>query len=219
MVISQFADDYGAWKTGSNLVKQAKDAQAGMDSLWGWAKNWGFKISETKTVGVTFGNQKQHTLNVTLGGTPINFVKVTRFLGILLDRRLSFEQHISDLITRCRKDLNVMRMLRGTDFGTDKNSLLLLYKSLIHSKIDYGAQIYSGASNTQLKSLDAIQNIALRLALGALHSTPGSDLELEAGIPPLRIRRQEQTLKYYVRIKNKIAFVKNAMPPHKYNTK
>jgi hypothetical protein len=81
-----------------------------------------------------------------------------------------------------------MRMLRGTDFGTDKNTLLLLYKSLKRSKIDYGAQIYSCASKTQFKSSP------LDWHLGALSNTPGSDLELEAGIPPLSIRRQEQTL-------------------------
>ena len=94
-----------------------------------------------------------------------------------------------------------MRMLKGTDFGTDKNSLLLLYKSLIRSKINYGAQIYSCASKTQLNKLDKIQNSALRLALGALPTTPAPDLELEAGILPLFIRRKEQTLKYYTRVR------------------
>lgn len=203
MVISQFADDSGTWKTGSNLVKLAEDAQAGLDSLWGWAKNWGFKISETKTVGVLFGNQKQHTLNVNLGGTPIKFERVARFLGLLLDDRLSFTQHIKDLVTRCEKDLNVMRMLRGTDFGSDKNSLLLIYKSLIRSKIDYGAQIYSCAVTSELKKLDIVQNKALRLALGALHSTPGYLLEVEAGVPPLNIRRMEQTVKYWARVQTR----------------
>jgi hypothetical protein len=59
-----------------------------------------------------------------------------------------------------------MRMLKGTDFGTDKNSLLLLYTSLIRSKIDYGAQVYSCAKKTHLNKLDTVQNTALRLALG-----------------------------------------------------
>jgi hypothetical protein len=163
----------------------------------GMGKKWGFQISETKTVAILFGNQKEHTLNISLGSTPIQFVKVTRFLGILLDKKLNFGQHIQDLVNKCQKDLNVMRMLKGTDFGTDKNSLLLLYKSLIRSKIDYGAQIYSSACPSFLKKLDGIQNAALRLALGALRSTLARELELEAGIPPLHLRRQEHTLKYY----------------------
>lgn len=199
MVISQFADDSGTWKSGSVLKNLVKDAQAGLDSLWGWAKNWGFKISESKTVGILFGNLKEHSLNVNLGGTQIKFEKVVRFLGMLLDRRLTFAQHIKDLVNRCQKDIHIMRMLCGTDFGSDKKSLLLLYMSLIRSKIDYGAQIYSSACPTHLKSLDRIQNTALRIALRALSTTPAYMLEIEAGITPLGIRRQEQCVKYWAR--------------------
>jgi hypothetical protein len=57
MVISHFANDSSTWKSESNLVKLVKDAQAGMDSLWGWAQNSGFKISETKTLGIVFANK------------------------------------------------------------------------------------------------------------------------------------------------------------------
>ena len=92
-------------------------------------------------------NLNQCNLNVSLGGKPIKFVQSVLFLGLILDKKFNFGQHINDLVTRCKKDLNVMRMLRGTDFGADKNSLLLiLYKSLLRSKIDYGAQIYSSTS-------------------------------------------------------------------------
>ena len=98
-------------------------------------------------MGIIFSNRKLHELNVSLGGNKIKFVQTVRFLGLLLDRKVTLGQHIDDLVTRCKKDLNVMRMLKGTDIGTDKNSLLLLYKSLICSEIDYGVQIYFCASN------------------------------------------------------------------------
>ena len=118
---------------------------------------------------------------------------------MLLDKTLTFEEHIKDLIIRCEKDLNLMRMLRGTDFGSDKNTLLLLYKSLIRPKIDYGAQIYQCASKTVLKKLDVLQNKALRIALRALPSTPTHLLEAEAGVPPLLLRREDQTVRYWAR--------------------
>jgi len=61
-----------------------------------------------------------------------------------------------------------MRMLTGTDYGSDKKSFLVIYKSSIRSKIDYGAQIYASASPNSLKTLDTIQNKALRIAQRAL---------------------------------------------------
>lgn len=199
MVISQFADDSANWKSGANLKKLQSCAQRGLDSIWGWAKNWGFKLSKTKTVGILFGNQNQHSLDVNLGGTPIKFECVVTFLGMLLDRKLSFRLHILKIKERCSRDMNLLRMLRGTDFGSDKNSLLTLYKSLIRPKIDYGAQIYSSAKPSILKILDTIQNQALKIVLRAICSTPAHLLEMEAGVTPLAIRRQEQCAKYWAR--------------------
>ena len=199
MVTSQFADDSGTWIKGANLNLLKTRAQAGLDSIWEWAKTWGFKISQTKSVGILFGNKTQHSLDVHLGGTPILFQKVVKFLGMFLDRALSFRDHIKEIKNRCERDLNLMRMLRGTNFGSDKHSLLLLYKSLIRSKIDYGAQIYNCAKPSVLKPLDIIQNKALRLALRALNSTPVYLLEAEAGVPPLKLRREDMTVKYWAR--------------------
>ena len=38
-----------------------------------------------------------------------------------------------------------MRMVSGTPFGVDKKTLLMIYMSLIRSKIDYGCQAYMSA--------------------------------------------------------------------------
>ena len=94
-----------------------------------------------------------------------------------------------------------MRMLRGTDFGSDKNSLLLLYKSLIRPKLDYGAIVYSCASTSALKMLDNIQRKALAIALRALPFTPS--VYLEAGVEPLTLRREVQQVRYWARISSR----------------
>ncbi len=93
-----------------------------------------------------------------------------------------------------------MRVLQGTNYGCSKNSLLLIYKSLIQSQLDYSALVYSVASKSQLDRLDVIQGKALRLALRALPCTPLSVLCVEAGVAPLHIRREEQSLRYWARV-------------------
>ena len=42
LVTSQFADDSGTWLRGANADLLRKRAQTGLDSIWGWAKAWGF---------------------------------------------------------------------------------------------------------------------------------------------------------------------------------
>ncbi|XP_052778558.1 uncharacterized protein LOC128216002 [Mya arenaria] len=94
-------------------------------------------------------------------------------------------------------------MLCGTDFGSDKHSLLVIYKSLIRSKIDYGAQVYANASPNSLKILENIQNKALRIALRALPCTPACMLEEEAGILPLALRRRQQIINFWARVQSR----------------
>jgi hypothetical protein len=57
------------------------------------------------------------------------------FLGVIFDE---FRAHIEKLQTKCTKLQNLMRCVSGTKFGADKQTLLMFYKSLIRSNIDYG---------------------------------------------------------------------------------
>ena len=60
---------------------------------------------------------------MSLAGKEIQFVRTVRFLGLILYKMLTFQQHINDLVARCKKDLNVinvMEMVRDTDSGSDK---------------------------------------------------------------------------------------------------
>ncbi|XP_066255908.1 uncharacterized protein [Euwallacea similis] len=57
---------------------------------------------------------------------------------------------------------------------------------------------WKSASN--LKLLDPVQNAAIRLALGALRSSPVEALEIEAHELPLRLRREQLLLNYNARI-------------------
>ena len=92
-----------------------------------------------------------------------------------------------------------MRLVSGTTYGADKKIILTFYKALILSKIDYGAQAYNSASKPLLSKLDIIQNHALRIATRAYYSIPINALEVECGIKPLRLRREEIILKYWAR--------------------
>ena len=52
-----------------------------------------------------------------------------------------------------------------TDWGADRNVLLLQYRSLIRSKLDYGFIVYGSARQSYI-SLDLVHQ-GLRLAQGA----------------------------------------------------
>ena len=140
-----------------------------------------------------------------IAGDVIPRLESFKFLGIVLDSRLSMVKHIDHIKAKCSKRLNLFRCIAGTEYGADRKTLLYLYKALVLPIIEYGAVIYAGASDNTLKKLDTIQNSFLRIALGAMKTSPIPSLQVEAFIPPLHLRRMEQSLRYT----NKILFQPN----------
>ena len=116
------------------------------------------------------------------------------------DSELNWKSHFDSLIDRCKKDLNIMRYISGTKYGADRKTLLMLYTSLIRSKLDYGCQAYATtASTAQLQRLDRIQSTVLRIVTGAYKSAPKIAVEVECNVLPLNLRRDEMILKYWAR--------------------
>ena len=81
-------------------------------------------------------------------------------------------------------------MLSHTSCGADQTTLLLLYRSLVWSKLDYGCIIYGSAGKSYLQILDPIHNQGLRLALGAFRTSVASHYK-EADKPSLYSRREK----------------------------
>jgi ribonuclease HI len=202
--VSQFADDGALWKYSPNLDHAISVVQLQLKKVKVWSDSRGFKISQSKTKAVIFTNKRDkdpEPRKLTLAGVTIDYSETAEFLGLNWDRRLTWEVHITELIKRCNKDMNVMRILSGTTWGADKRMLLTMYQSLILSKLMYGCEAFDSASNNLLKGLDRVQNQALRIITGAIRNTAISSLEVETGQLPLQLKRNEAILKYWARSK------------------
>ena len=115
---------------------------------------------------------------------------------------LSFIAHINYLKAKCHKSLQLLRVVAHTDWGADKFTLLKLYRSLVQSKLDYGCFIYGSARKSYLCCLDSIHHLGLRLALGALRTSPVESLYVEANEAPLSLRREKLALQYFTKLQS-----------------
>ena len=101
---------------------------------------------------------------------------------------------------RCSKALNVLRVLSHTSWGADRKHLLIMYKTLVASKVAYGCEVYSSVTKTKLSILDPIHNAGIRHASGAFKSSPVASLLVEAGELPLDSCRQMLLIRYWYRV-------------------
>ena len=192
-------------KSGANLTELAKNVQSYLDKLKAFFYRWGFKVSEDKTVAIVFTRKRKckvENVKLTLNGKDITVENTARFLGVTFDRRLTWKPHIDKVVEKCNKRMNILRVLSGTRWGSSKAMLLIVYKAMIRSVIDYGSIAYDTASNRTKSRLDEIQAKALRICCGALRGTPTSALQVECGQPPLRLRRLRMMTDYAIKIQS-----------------
>uniref|UniRef100_A0A2P2I0P6 RNA-directed DNA polymerase from mobile element jockey n=1 Tax=Hirondellea gigas TaxID=1518452 RepID=A0A2P2I0P6_9CRUS len=110
---SLYADDGALWITGSSLPELTNTMQLALNIIENWSHTWGLQMAPTKTKAITFTRRNLQFPILKLNGENINFVTSTTFLGMILDRRLTWAQHITSLQSRCSSDLRLMSVLAG----------------------------------------------------------------------------------------------------------
>ena len=78
--------------------------------------------------------------------------------------------------------------------------MLDLYTAYIRPKMTYGISAVASACNSKLEKLERIQNVAIRLAIGARNTSPIIALQAEANLPPLSEHIQELSCRTYFRM-------------------
>ena len=176
--------------------------QLTINKITDWAAKRGFKFSASKTVAMHLCNIRgiHPDPDLYMYGQRISCKEETRFLGLLFDKKLTWVPHLRDLKIRCSKALNVLRVLSPTSWGADRKHLLILYKTLVASKMAYGCEVYSSATKAKLSILDPIHNAGIELTSGAFKSSPIASLLVDAGELPLDSCHQILLIRYWYRI-------------------
>ena len=82
------------------------------------------------------------------------------------DRRLSFNDHMKDLMAKVYRRLKLLELLKGTNWGARPYTILKPYKCFIRPVLEYGALITGALRESQVKEMQIFQNKCLKLALG-----------------------------------------------------
>ncbi|KAG8284048.1 hypothetical protein J6590_108227 [Homalodisca vitripennis] len=194
---SLFVDDFAIFVTAKRLSTTERALQLTINRLVKWCGRTGFTFSLPKTRCMVFSRLRSvDEPTLFLKGQRITPCEEIKFLGLTFDRRLTWISHLKNLKSKCLKRLNLIRALSGTTWGADRTCMLRFYKAFIRSCLDYGCQVYGSARPNALKMLDSIHNSSLRLATGALRSSPVISIYAETGEPPLSHRRVQLSLNY-----------------------
>ena len=122
--------------------------------------------------------------NLLLLGFRLRFNPTPTFLGVTIDRTLSFSKHVSSLKAKFFPRLKALRCISVSSWGPSKDSLCLLYKSFFRSLLTYALPgWFPFLSTTNFTKLEGLHRAASRAITGCLSSSPIPLLLTEASHP------------------------------------
>lgn len=198
--VIQYADDFCIYSMNRTYDGTTQALGLAVEQFKFHCSRLGFQLSVDKSIVTIF--TRHHTPNdnaITLGQYVFPYKREVKYLGIILDQKLSWKPFIENIVTRCQKGINFLKMVTKTWWGAEPKTALLFYRTYIRSILDYGCQLYGAASKSLLKELDVVQNKALRLCIGAMNSTPIEPLRVESLEPPLDLRREYLASKFIIK--------------------
>lgn len=187
----QYADDLLIYSSNNNIQSASESISAALQSVNSWLINNGLSLSASKSTAVLFTRKRVIPLvNLSINGVNIPISSHHKFLGVILDSKLSGALHFDHIAQKCERGLNVLRCLSGVWWGAHPTSLRLLYNATVRSALDYGSFLLVPGNKAGISILDRIQSKALRIISGAMRSSPINALQVECADPPLNLRRQ-----------------------------
>jgi hypothetical protein len=188
------------------LAENGRDAEVKLtpylDEVTAWAKKWRFKFSAPKSSLINFTRQKKKQINPLLfiTGSKIPEVKEIKHLGVYFDHGLRWTRQTEAVIQKTSKLKNLFKILTNTKHGPSIDSLVIMYKALVRSRIDYGIMVAGTSSQNRQKKIEAIQNGIMRIILGAPQSTPIKEMLLELDLQPITTRKSWLSGRYLIRV-------------------
>ncbi|XP_077518600.1 uncharacterized protein LOC144128778 [Amblyomma americanum] len=103
---------------------------------------------------------------IRINGEAIPYERSHSFLGIVIDRTLSWSPRIYDTRKRLISIAPVLSFLEGKSWGASVRSMLQRYRSLFLGCLRYSLPIFSAIRNTNIQTLQGVQAEALRICFG-----------------------------------------------------
>jgi len=119
--------------------------------------------------------------------------KIPVYLGITLDRTLSFKAHLHKISAKLKTRIGLINKLAGTTWGAATSILRTSFLALAYLVTEYCTPVWAGSAHTEM--VDIQLRKVMRTISGTVMSTNKRWLLYLASIAPPHIRRQNSVLK------------------------
>lgn len=196
-----YADDTAILFHGTTWPVTFQYLEQGLADVVRWLENNLLNLNISKTKFITFHKTSSsqpesvpsvrvHRSNCKLNYSQpqcdcdfIEQVEVMKYLGVLIDHKLNFHQHIAVLSRRVRKIIHVMLLLRE---AACLSVLRMVYLGLCQSVITYCISTWGGTDKTCMLQIERAQRAVIKVMLNRPRRYPTNLVYAESHVLSVR---------------------------------
>jgi len=151
---SIFADDTNVY----NIPDQDNVLQKDIVALQKWTEDWQIEFNVDKCSIIHLGSNnigRDYEMNANSIKTSIE----EKDLGVLIDNKLHFRQHIENITNSANKMLGI---IKRNFKNLTRKSFVMLYKALVRSKLEYANAIWSPLFKEDNRKIERAQRRATK---------------------------------------------------------
>ena len=165
--LDSYVDDSKALLSFSvkDIEQATYNLQSDLNRIVRWCSANQLLINPGKTKFLLIGTRQlmqtiPPDISLNLLGETITPVSSAKDLGVFLDSHLTYDFHITKLVSSCMSTLCQINRVKDS---FDSDTLSLVIEALVISKLLYCSSVWSNTSSVNLKKLQAVQNFACRI--------------------------------------------------------
>ena len=185
-----YADDLCVTAQGKTFRSVEDNLTEALNDLTLYYSNNNLKANASKTQVCSFhlkNGEASRRLRIIWSGTELTHCDNPVYLGVTLDRTLSYRKHINNIKAKVSTRNNIMKKLTNSEWGASPQTLRMTALAMCYSTAEYACPVWERSCHS--KKLNPALNHSCRLITGCLKPTNIHKLYLLAGIAPPDVRR------------------------------
>ena len=162
--VNLYADDTLLYCTGHDVTEATEKLQVSLNEVSKWYNGNRLALNADKSKCMVIASKHQTRneciMNVSLNNTTMEQVKNVKYLGVIIDSNLTWNDHVSTL---CKNlSYKVSQLSRSRNIVT-KEMMLTIYNSIIQPTIDYAITVWGHTTMTNINKIQRLQNLSARI--------------------------------------------------------
>jgi len=221
--IIAFADDLMILTSGKSVSEVENTANIELQKISKWAKENKARFNDQKSKVMLMTRRKRKErkdLEVYLNYKLLRQVKTMKYLGIIIDNKLTFREHITQVTEKCRKIIFALSKSAKLNWGLSHKALKTIYTGGIEPLLLYGAPVWAEIieKTSHRKKLTRVQRL-INIKVAKAYSTVSNEaLCIITGLTPIHIKIKETAELYKIVRGNrhKNLLIDHDKPPKKW---